>query len=135
MKSPEHATVGAVVSWIAQKKFGGDLSRRKRLLLWGYGVFLSVFIDLDHFVIARKLEGDWTHLKRAIFNPKIGLVEQEKVFEDLPDFEGERLLSHLFIGGALVLLFAILAPFVAAFTAVVVGTHMFCDVLRDRGIA
>lgn len=138
MKSVEHAVIGAVVSAAAAMllfptpsgvAFGG---------LVAVGVLLSVFVDLDHFLIARAMVGDWRNLERAVTNPRVGLVEQEKVFADL-DEEGlvqRRLLSHHLIGGALsFVLFLLGFGSLAAFVAVVLYAHVLCDYLRDIGYA
>jgi hypothetical protein len=138
VKSVEHAVVGAVVSAAAATllfptpsgvAFGG-------LVL--FGVLLSVFVDLDHFLIARAMAGDWRNLERAVTNPRVGLVEQEKVFAEL-DEEGliqRRLLSHHLIGGALTLALALLGlGRLAVFVAVVLYAHVLCDYLRDIGYA
>lgn len=138
MKSAEHAVVGAVVSAAAGYLLFPDAGSVWYVLLVVGGVLLSVFVDLDHFLITRGMVGDWRHLERAVTNPRVGLVEQEKVFADM-DEEGlvqRRLLSHHLIGGALS--FALLlAGFgsLAAFVAVVLYAHVLCDYLRDIGYA
>jgi hypothetical protein len=133
MKSTEHAVAGAVVSAIGVLASGDRFSRSAKVLLWGYGVFLSVFIDLDHFVISRYKTGSWKWLFEALTNPKNAFTAPEWLFEDT-NMVFERLLSHAVIGGVLTLLSFAVAPFLAVFTPVVVYTHILCDLLRDAEI-
>jgi hypothetical protein len=133
MKSTEHAVVGAVVSAVGALASGERLSRSAKVLLWCYGVFLSVFIDLDHFVLARYKTGNWRWLFEAISHPKKAFSAPEWLFEDVP-MASERLLSHAVIGSVLTLFLLVITPFVAVFTAIVVCAHIICDLLRDAEI-
>ncbi|KTG17732.1 metal-dependent hydrolase [Haloferax profundi] len=134
MKSLEHAVVGAVVGTVAALALGppGGVP-----LLVAVAVLVSVFVDLDHFVIARVERGDWRHLRLAVTNPRVGLFEQEKLFTDFgTDFNRKRLLSHHLVGGVAVGGLALsVATSLAAFVAVVLYAHVVCDYLRDLGIA
>ncbi|KAB1188927.1 MULTISPECIES: hypothetical protein [Haloferax] len=134
MKSLEHAAVGLVVGTVAALALGppGGLP-----LLVTLSVLVSVFIDLDHFVIARVERGDWQNLRLAVTNPRVGIVEQEKIFVGMEgDFNRKRLLSHHLIGGVVVGGLALSgATLLAAFVAVVLYAHVVCDFLRDLGIA
>ncbi|RYJ13310.1 hypothetical protein ELS19_04575 [Halogeometricum borinquense] len=138
MKSGEHAAVGGVVSVVAAFVLFPGSTAMALVALVGAGIVVSVLIDLDHFVIARWLMGDWRHLERAVKNPRVGLIEQEKVFADM-DGEGltpRRLLSHHLIGG--VVTFAVVLvgrPTLAAFVAIVLYAHIVCDYLRDLDYA
>ena len=134
MQSFEHASIGAVVGAAALFVLRRSSSLASNALLWGYGVFLSVFIDLDHFVIARRQTGDWSHLRAAVTNPVWAFTEQEDVFPDLL-FPIERLLSHAVIGGVLTLLWLPVSATVAVFTAVVVYVHVVADMLRELELA
>ncbi|WP_245902907.1 hypothetical protein [Salinigranum rubrum] len=100
MKSAEHATIGALVGVVAVALLFGGESLPAQAALWVAGVFLSVFVDLDHFLIARVMRGDWSNLRRAVTNPRVGLVDQERVFADVdePRLRQYRLLSHLVVG-------------------------------------
>lgn len=133
MKSTEHAVAGAVVSAIGVLASGDRFSRSTKVLLWCYGVFLSVFIDLDHFVIARYKTGNWKWLFEALTHPRQAFTAPEWLFEDAR-MTSERLLSHAVIGGVLTLLSFAITPFLAVFTPVVVYTHVVCDLLRDTEI-
>ena len=135
MKSAEHAVLGAVVSTVgAALARGRSLSRRAAL--WGYGVLLSVFIDLDHFVIARLWTGDWSSLKRCLADPVWAFTEQEEVFDDLDrTIDVERLVSHTIIGGLLTLGWYSASPLMAAYTAALLSVHVLADALREAELA
>ena len=134
METVEHLVTGAVATAACLVALAGKCRRRTLAALGVYGVGLSVFVDLDHFLLARYYAGDWRHLRRVLANPRDALVGQEWVFEDL-EMEEERLGSHLVVGAALIAGFLVVAPVVAAVTAAVLSVHVTCDVLRDRGLA
>ena len=137
MKSPEHALVGGVVGIVAVSTLFPSASLATQATLWAAGVFLSVFIDLDHFVIARRMVGDWSNLRRAVTNPRVGLVDQEQVFVgvDEPTLRQYRLLSHLLVGGVLIALLSQADGRLALLVAVLIYAHVVADLLRDAELA
>ncbi|MFC7156533.1 hypothetical protein ACFQPA_13875 [Halomarina halobia] len=136
MHSPEHAAVGAVVSavGVAVLAFTEAFSLAALLALWAYGVALSVFVDLDHFLIARIQTGDWSHLRTSLRDLRGAFLDQEGAFRGLA-MERRRHLSHHLVVGLLVGALALVSVPVAAFTAVVLYAHVLCDLLRDNEIA
>lgn len=137
MYSREHLAIGAVVSALLlvplSRRFGVPLL----VALFVYGVLLSVFIDLDHFVLTRLETGSWRHLRACVANPRDAFGDQDWVFEDMKNtgLEHLRILSHVAIGGVLVGVLVVLWPPVAVFTAVVLYFHVLADLLRDNGVA
>lgn len=137
MKSHEHAVLGTLASVSLVFAFAEISFPLEAALLVAYGVLLSVFIDLDHFVAARLHAGDWSHLRRCVTNPVFAFTEQEQVFDgvDTNQLETHRLLSHALVGGVLVVATTfLLAPVYGLFTAVVLYVHVTADLLRDGGI-
>lgn len=135
MYSREHFVLGAVTAALLAVPLAGSYSLPVLAVLLAYGVGLSVFIDLDHFAIARLRTGDWSHLRACLADPKAAFTDQERIFDDLDPLRFERLLSHLLVGGALTVASFALRPSVAVFTAVVVYVHVVADLLRDAEIA
>jgi hypothetical protein len=137
MKSPEHAVLGAIASGILVAVLPGISVPLEAAVLFAYGLVLSVFVDLDHFLVARYHAGDWSHLRRCVTDPVFAFTEQEQVFEgvDTRTLEVHRLLSHVLLGGALVGVLALFEPIYALFTAVVLYVHVVADLLRDAEIA
>ncbi|MFC4552525.1 MULTISPECIES: hypothetical protein [Halorussus] len=137
MKSHEHAALGAVASGALVLALPDISLPVEAGVLFAYGVMLSVFVDLDHFVAARLHAGDWSHLRRCVTDPVFAFTRQEEVFEgvDTNRLETHRLLSHALVGGLLVAAAAFLAPVYALFTAVVLYVHVVADLLRDGSIA
>lgn len=133
MRSTEHATVGAVVGALALAVLARGRPLPAKLALWIYGLLLSVFIDLDHFLIARAKTGSWSYLTRAVRRPVWAFTEQGEVFPDV-GMKLERLVSHVAIGSALVVLFRPLSRLLAVFSAGIVSAHVLADVLREMGI-
>ncbi|ADJ13603.1 hypothetical protein [Halalkalicoccus jeotgali] len=134
MRSHEHAAIGALCSALAAALLARGRSLPTKLALWTYGLLLSVFIDLDHFVIARLKTGSWSYLTRAVRHPIWAFTEQESVFPDVR-MKLERLTSHVLIGGALVLAFRPASRLLATFSAVVVYAHVLADLLREIEVA
>jgi hypothetical protein len=134
MESGEHFLTGAVATAACLVALAGRYGRKTLAALGVYGVGLSVFVDLDHFVQARYYVGDWRHLRAVLADPLNAIWGQEWVFEDL-EMERERLGSHVVIGTLLVGGLLVVAPPVAALTGVVLAVHVTCDVLRDAGLA
>jgi hypothetical protein len=137
MKSPEHAVLGAIASGILVAVLSGISVPLEAAVLFAYGLVLSVFVDLDHFLVARYHAGDWSHLRRCVTDPVFAFTEQEQVFEgvDTRTLEVHRLLSHVLLGGALVGVLALFELIYALFTAVVLYVHVVADLLRDAEIA
>ena len=135
MQSRAHALIGTVVSALLLVPQIGSLSLPAALGLVGYGVALSVLFDLDHFLVARLLVGDWRHLRRVLAQPRRVLLEDQSwIFEDLQDFPLERLLSHALLGGWLVASLALVDRWLAVFTAVVLYAHVLADLLHDNEV-
>jgi len=137
MYSREHFLVGAVVSAAGVAALRGAFPVPALATLFAAGVLLSVFIDLDHFLVARRHAGDWSHLRACVRDPVFAFTEQDAVFEGIPEqqIQLERLLTHALVGGALTAALALVSVSVAAFAAVVVYAHVVADLLRDAGIA
>ncbi|MFC6905454.1 hypothetical protein [Halalkalicoccus tibetensis] len=134
MYSHEHAAIGGVVGALAAALLARERSLSAKIALWIYGLLLSVFVDLDHFLIARVKAGDWSHFTKAVSDPVRAFTDQELVFPDLA-IHGERIATHLLIGGALVALLRPVDRTLAAFSAVVLAAHVLADVLREFGLA
>ncbi|KAB1196773.1 MULTISPECIES: metal-dependent hydrolase [Haloferax] len=134
MKSLEHAAVGGVVGVAAAILLRPPVSLPVLVVT---AVVLSVFVDLDHFVLARAERGDWATLELAVTNPRVGLFEQERLFEEFDDeFDLKRLFTHHLLGGVAVAGVALAGSVsLAAFVAVVLYAHVVCDYLRDLGLA
>lgn len=94
----------------------------------GVAVVVGVFVDLDHFVVARLTDGDWRSFRRLLANPTLPFGDASELFVD-SDFDGlDRLLSHLLIAGAVVGGLAVVAPVLAVVAAVSLYVHLLADV-------
>lgn len=130
MRSFEHAAIGAVVGAVVIPVLARGRSLPAKVALWLYGLALSVFVDLDHFVIAWLKTGEWSYLRRAVADPVWAFTRQEEVFPDVT-MTLERLVSHLLIGGVLAVIFRRFSRPLAAVTSVVIRVHVLADVLRE----
>ena len=135
MYSREHFLLGAVAAGIMLVPLSETFGPPILAALFCYGVLLSVFVDLDHFVLTRLRTGDWRHLRACLAEPTAAFGDQDWVFEDVDDMEHERILSHAVLGGALVAALLVVSVPVAVFTAVLLYVHVLADLLRDNGLA
>jgi hypothetical protein len=134
MQSHEHAGIGGVIAVAVALWLWGLGDPLVFLAAVGFGVFVSVFVDLDHFVLARYYTGDWSVLRTCLTDPVYAFTRQEAIFADLPDMEHARLASHVVIVGLAVPSLAVVRPTLATFTLVVLVVHVGCDLLRDHGL-
>ena len=131
MQSKEHFLLSLPTTALALVPAARRYSARELAVLACYGVGLGVFIDLDHFVLARVHVGDWRHLRDCLRDPVGAFTDQEGMFEGL-GMARQRLVSHLLIGGVLTLVTGLVDRAVAVLTAAVLSVHVLADVLRDR---
>lgn len=134
MQSKAHAAIGAVVSAPLVAWLWPDAGLATGVALWACGVGLSVVVDLDHFLVARLVVGDWRHLRRVLARPTEVLWDQSWIFPEEDLLEVERLLSHALLGGALVAVAWAVAPSLAVYWSVVLYAHVLADLLRDNGL-
>ncbi len=92
---------------------------------------LGTAVDLDHFLIARVRTGSWEPLRRCLTDPRMGLLEQDEIFEDGDVGTLTRLGSHLVITAALVAALALIERSLAVAAGVVLAVHVLSDVVWD----
>lgn len=130
MHSSDHARIGAVVSALALGLLARGRSFPGKLALWAYGVLFSVFVDLDHFAIARLKTGDWKHLRRAVTHPIWAFTSQEEVFPDV-GMTLERLASHVVVGAVLALALRPFSRLLSTLTAITLCAHLLADLIHE----
>jgi hypothetical protein len=130
MHSSDHTRIGAVVSALVTAVLGRGRSLPEKLALWAYGVLFSVFVDLDHFAIARLKTGDWKHLRRAVTHPVWAFTSQEEVFPDV-DMTLERLASHVVVGAVLTVALRPFGRLLSTLTATTLLAHLLADVVHE----
>ena len=96
-----------------------------------YATAIGVFIDLDHFLIARVRTGNWRALRFCLRHPQAAFLEQHRIFETGDVGALTRLLSHLLIAGLLVVGLVPISTTLAVVTAVVLYVHLVGDVAWD----
>ncbi|RQG90382.1 hypothetical protein EA462_09540 [Natrarchaeobius halalkaliphilus] len=96
-----------------------------------YGTAIGVFIDLDHFVIARLRTGDWNALRFCVTHPSAAVVDQDRLFDRGDVGLLSRLLSHLLITVAVVSVVAVESTPLGLITGVVLYVHIVTDVAWD----
>ncbi|MHB9285500.1 hypothetical protein ACKVMT_00490 [Halobacteriales archaeon Cl-PHB] len=99
------------------------------LLAWAAAV--GVFVDLDHFLLARWRTGSWEPLRRTLSSARVAVVDQEEIFETGDVGQMRRMASHLVIAGVLTGLLALVSASLAVATAVVLYAHVLGDAVWD----
>lgn len=97
-----------------------------------YAVVLGVGVDFDHFLVARYNAGDWRALRAVLADPRLAFVSQDQIFTPGEVGVLQRLLTHVVLGGVLVV--ALLAGALvdlAVVSAVVLYVHVLADLVWD----
>lgn len=134
MRSSEHFVASVPVTALALVLVRKQCSRVRLAVLGVYGLALGVFIDVDHFLLARVYAGDWHHVEYVLDEPIEAFGKQEAIFDDVRDMTSQRLLSHVLLGGALIGVTRTLSRPWGIVTALVLYWHLVCDLLRDNRI-
>jgi hypothetical protein len=100
-------------------------------LVVAYGTAIGVFIDLDHFLIARFKTGSWDAVQFCLANPRAAAADQSTIFDPGDVGVLSRLLSHVVIGGLAVPLLALLSVPLAIVTGTVLYAHLLADLVWD----
>lgn len=129
MHSKSHSVISAAVGAALAVAIGATPIRAAFLV--GYAALVGTAIDADHFLIARLRVGDWRNLRFAVANPRAAVLDQGRLFEEDDVGALSRLLSHALIGGLVVAGLALVHPFLALVTAVVLYVHVVCDLLAS----
>lgn len=129
MEFLEHLSIslilGILVSLVLQADLGASL------LLIAVAVFSGTLIDMDHFLLARYMDGDWEKFLIAFRNPVEIITDNEDLIEEkwLPPFL--RVKAHIVELSLLMTASAFLDsvyPEVAVFS---ISIHILCDVWAD----
>lgn len=104
---------------------------RLAVFTWGHVVIIGTAVDLDHFVIARSNRGDWTNLQRCISSPSRIITGQASIFDRGDVWRDQRLLSHVLIGGVLVVALWPWLQHWAIITGVAIYVHVVADLYSD----
>ncbi|SHH67907.1 hypothetical protein [Halobaculum gomorrense] len=110
---------------------------------WALLTAAGVAIDLDHFLMARLVRGDWANARRALATPRAAVFDQSELFDPGDLWPLHRLLSHavlapLAVAAAWIAGAALdagglgVTPTAAALaTAVVLYVHVLTDLIWD----
>lgn len=96
-----------------------------------YGTLIGVFVDLDHFLIARFKTGTWDAVRFCLSNPGAAVADQGEIFGHGDVGVLSRLLSHLLIVGLAGPLLALASVPLSILTVAVLYAHLVCDVIWD----
>jgi hypothetical protein len=96
-----------------------------------FAAIVGVSIDFDHFLVAWYNTGDPRAIRYCLRNPRAVFLDQASIFHDYELGKLDRLLSHMLIGGPLVVVLWVFTPTLAALAAVTLYAHVVADLLAD----
>ena len=127
MESIQHLKISIILSPIVALLSFESLQTPEFLAVSVFGILLGTLIDLDHFVVARILHGNWNELKRALNSPMKIMKDNFSVREQRIGNKN-RFISHLAIlWAAQLTLF--LDPSLGLFTVSMLGSHVIADLI------
>ena len=131
MYSRHHLVVSAVVAagLVAALPLGGTAV--EAAVAWGLLTAAGVLIDVDHFLVARLVRGDWENARRCLADPRLVLLDQSEIFNPGDVWPMQRLLSHVVVAPLAVLAAWAVSWAAAVALAVVLYAHLLCDLLWD----
>lgn len=127
MESIHHLKISVILSPIIAILSFNSLQTPEFLAVSVLGIILGTLIDLDHFLIARMLHGNWNELKRALNSP-IKIMKDNFSVREQRIGNKNRFISHLAILWAAQLLLFINAE-LGLFTVSMIGSHIITDLI------
>lgn len=92
---------------------------------------VGVGIDFDHFLVAWYKTGETRTIRYCLRNPRAVFLDQDSIFDADDLGKLDRLLSHLLIGGPLVVALWAFDPAVALLLAATLYVHVVADLIAD----
>lgn len=127
MESINHLKISVILSPIIAILAFDSLQTPEFFAVSVLGILLGTLIDLDHFLIARILHGNWKELKRA-FNSPLQIMKDNHSVREQKIGNKNRFISHLAIlWSAQLLLFV--NPELGLFTVSMLGSHIITDLI------
>lgn len=125
MKVQHHALTGLIGGALLAMVGFGELHPG---LTIAYVVLLGVFIDLDHFIIARVNGGSWRAVRFCLSNPVRAITNQYEIFIGGKEITAEqRLVTHTAILVTGTAIASIHSSWLAILTAIAFGSHILGD--------
>ena len=101
------------------------------IVLVGVAIVVGVGIDVDHFPIARYNAGSWRALRGCLGDPRRVFLAQDEIFQPGEVWPLQRLLSHVALAGALVVVVAAGSDTFALVVTVSLYVHVLADLAWD----
>jgi len=122
----------AIISTVAGLLIGFLVAPSRVIEFMLSALIFGTVVDFDHFVISRRVHGEWRFLKGVMRNPLKAIFDVQSVVKSSEEFPGEyRYLTHavenLVVLGAGIYTGSILV-YVGAFS---VGLHLLSDIYAD----
>lgn len=131
MYSRHHLVVSAVVAGGLVVLLPLGATPVRTAAAWAILTVAGVLIDLDHFLDARLVRGDWENARRCLADPSLIFGDQSAIFGRGDLWPLQRLLSHVVIAPIAVLAAWTVSDAAALAVAVVLYAHLVCDLVWD----
>lgn len=132
MYSRHHLVVSAAVAAVLVAALPLGPTPLGAALAWGMLTAAGVLIDLDHFVDARLVRGDWANARRCLADPSLVVRDQSRIFDRGDLWPLQRLLSHVVIAPVVVVAAWVAVSAAAGLAvAVVLYVHLLTDLVWD----
>ena len=143
MYSRHHAAISAVVAAGLVLVLPLGATPAVAAGVWAVLTAAGVAIDVDHFLMARLVRGDWVNTHRALASPRAAVFDQSDLFDPGDLWPLHRLLSHAVLAPVAVLAawltgatlgdagLGVTAAAAALATAVILYVHVLTDLIWD----
>ncbi len=130
MEFIEHFSISLILGILASLITQTNI--QASLLMISVAVISGSLIDLDHFLLARYLDGDWEKLRIAFRNPLRMISDNEGLIRDKWLTPFLVIKTHLFELSILFIFYLVLDHLLLLISAISVSAHLLCDFWSDR---
>ena len=127
MEFYEHFLVSTAIGISASVIFGTGILNS--IAITSISILSGAFIDLDHFVIARILDGDWKRLQKAVKHPLDTLTSNEDLFGEKWLPPSKVIPSHIGIAFSLGLFYIFTNILAAGIGSISAFVHIAMDLI------
>lgn len=127
MEFYEHLLVSSVIGVSAALYFGAGALNST--IIVSSSIISGAFIDLDHFVISRVIDGNWERLRKACKHPLETLTNNEGIFGKKWLPPSKVITSHIIIASGLGLLYLFTNILAAGIASISAFLHIGMDLI------
>lgn len=127
MESIQHLKISVILSPMVAILSFDSLQTPEFFAVSFFGILLGSLIDLDHFLLARIIHGNWNELKRALNSP-LQIMKDNYSVREQSIGNKNRFISHLVILWSAQLLLLVNSE-IGLFAVSMIGSHIITDLI------